>query len=250
MVPLGCTLNPGLQPLPAPQDAAGALDPQSIRLITWNIHKNGDPGWDDDLERFARAHDLVLLQEAHLNPPLRAVLGRSGHHFVLASAFMLDSFDTGVMTASGASPVGACVLRETEPLLQLPKSTVITRFALAGRDETLLVANLHGINFASAQGAYAAQIEAVSTQLERHGGPLVFAGDFNAWTEARRAVVADVMRRLGLVELKPNPDYRRRFFGNQIDSIYVRGLEAERATAYEVRSSDHNPVSAILRLPR
>ena len=37
-------------------------------------------------------------------------------------------------------------------------------------------------------------------------------------------------------------------FGNPLDHIYVRGLTLLDATTEKVESSDHNPLSAILRL--
>ena len=35
-----------------------------FHLITWNVHKGQDTGWQEDLERFSKRADFVLLQEA------------------------------------------------------------------------------------------------------------------------------------------------------------------------------------------
>ncbi len=233
------------QHAPMPEDPA--LEPTAISLITWNIHKNADPGWDSDLALFAASHDLVLLQEAHLEPSITNVLETFGHQWILASAFGLAGRDTGVMTASTVAPRSACVLREVEPLLRLPKSAIVSRYPLRGRHDTLAVANIHSINFALARGAYQAQLEAVISELASHQGPIVFAGDLNTWTAGRKAVLESVASRLGLEEVRLERDVRKRFFWNQVDYVFIRGLGVVNARVIEVDSSDHHPVSVVLR---
>src|SRR5437879_1050033 len=41
-----------------------ALDPEALRITSWNIHKEADAGWERDLARFASQSDVLLLQEA------------------------------------------------------------------------------------------------------------------------------------------------------------------------------------------
>ena len=43
-------------------------------------------------------------------------------------------------------------------------------------------------------------------------------------------------------------DHRKKVFGQLIDHIYVRSLTAESTGTYYVKSSDHNPLSAELRI--
>jgi endonuclease/exonuclease/phosphatase (EEP) superfamily protein YafD len=76
---------------------------------------------------------------------------------------------------------------------------------------------------------------------------VIVAGDFNTWSPLRLDVVNDVMQRMGLVSVLPLSDTRSRFFGHQVDYIFVRGLAVVHAVAPEVTSSDHNPVLATLR---
>ncbi|MFN0305406.1 MAG: endonuclease/exonuclease/phosphatase family protein [Burkholderiales bacterium] len=233
----------------APIAADLALDPDAISLITWNIHKNADAGWDSDLSLFVASHALVLLQEVHIEPAITDLLEASGHQWMLASAFGLAGRDTGVMTASVVPPASACVLRQREPLLRLPKSAIVSRYRLHGRDDTLAVANIHSINFALAHGAYEAQLADVVAELAGHQGPIVFAGDLNTWTAGRKAVLEILAGRLGLKEVPLARDTRKRFLGNQVDYVFVRGLDVINARVIEVDSSDHNPVSATLRIP-
>ena len=225
-----------------------ALDPQSIRVLSWNLHKQEDAGWDADLARFAAAHDIVLLQEAILDRPLRAVVEGAGLQWVMASSFLYSDIDIGVVTGSRKTPLASCTQRVVEPLIRIPKSAVITWFRVAGRDETLAIVNVHAINFALMLGGYRAQFETIATALEDHPGPIILAGDLNTWTRARAEVVADVAARLKLTEVKFKEDRRTMFLGRQLDHIYVRGLDLVDAGAIAVRSSDHNPVHATFRV--
>ena len=69
----------------------------------------------------------------------------------------------------------------------------------------------------------------------------------NTWTDARLAAVHNVATRLRLTEI-PFEHGRSRFFGREVDHILVRGLTVMAAATIAVKSSDHNPVTAVLRL--
>jgi endonuclease/exonuclease/phosphatase (EEP) superfamily protein YafD len=237
-------------PPPNAPARAGALDPGLIRVATWNLHKETDPGWESDLGRLLAQSDIVLLQEAGVSPELRAVVERAGLSWLLSSAFEYRGFEYGVLTATRAPPTSACTLRATEPLLQIPKAALITHYRIAGREETLAVVNVHAINFTFGTGEYGAQLDAAGETLRSHRGPIVFAGDFNTWNEERSAVVRALARRLGLVPVDLTVDERTRFMGGRIfDWVYARGLEVVAASAWRVESSDHNPVSVTFRVP-
>jgi len=47
-----------------------ALDSEAIRVVTWNIHKQDDAGWERDLAQLAGGSDIVLLQEVTLEGTL------------------------------------------------------------------------------------------------------------------------------------------------------------------------------------
>jgi endonuclease/exonuclease/phosphatase (EEP) superfamily protein YafD len=230
-----------------PTPSGPALDPASIRLLTWNIHKEGDSGWDADLTRFAQASDLVLLQEVTLIDPLTDILRGAGLQWVMASSFIYKDADIGVVTAARAPTVAHCTQRVTEPLIRLPKSSVVTWLPLRGSRKLLAVANVHSINFALTLGAYEAQFAGVEEALSQHDGPVILAGDLNTWTDEREAALQRVAQKLGLTEI-PVKSGRSRFMGREVDHILVRGLAVESAGAIEVESSDHHPVSAVLRV--
>ncbi len=50
---------------------AGALDPRTVRIASWNVHKQSDPGWEAELGRLIAANDVLLLQEAGVARELR-----------------------------------------------------------------------------------------------------------------------------------------------------------------------------------
>jgi endonuclease/exonuclease/phosphatase (EEP) superfamily protein YafD len=227
-----------------------ALDSDAFRVTTWNLHKEVDLGWEQDLARIASLDDLLLMQEAALGPPLSSLLALADMRWVMASSFLYNGQDVGVMTASRSPPIASCIQRAVEPYLGIPKSAVISWFPLAGRSDALAVINIHAINFDLALANYRAQLVALTNVLADHQGPIIFAGDFNTWSAARETTVAEVLTPLGLFEVRLPSDERSLFFGRHLDHVYVRGLEYSEARALVVRSSDHNPVTVIFRVPR
>lgn len=232
----------------APAATAG-VDPAAFRVLTWNIHKEDDDGWQDDLARFAARNDALLLQEVVLQDALTAILREAGLAWVMASSFAYQSADIGVLTASRVPPVGSCTQRIAEPLLAIPKSAVIIWLPVAGTSATVAVANVHAINFALTTDAYEAQFAALADVLAAHDGPIVVGGDLNTWSDARHAVVQRFAARLGLAEVAFAQDGRTRFLGRQVDHLLVRGLAVVGSATAEVTSSDHNPAAAVLRVP-
>ena len=228
---------------------ADALDRRPFKVLMWNIHKQADSGWERDLSAFAAANDVVLLQEAVLQPPLRKILNDRGLRWSMASSFLLDADDIGVLTATRIAPVASCTQRVVEPLIRIPKSAVISWLPIVGMRETLAIVNVHSITFELSLNVYRSQLEALADALAGHRGPIIFAGDFNTWNDARDGALSEIASRLGLTELNLRVDQRAVFFGRHLDHIFIRGLETVDVIAVPVTSSDHNPMSATLRVP-
>lgn len=226
----------------------GALDGRKIRIASWNVHKEGDPGWQRDLADLIERSDVLLLQEVGLAPDLRQTIERGGLRWVLASSFAYLNDEYGVLTATRVAPAAACTLRAYEPLLGIPKSALVTYFRLDGRDNSLAIANLHAINFTPGTAAYRAQLEALGDTLAVHAGPIVIGGDFNTWSEARENEVHALAERLSLAPVVFAADGRRKFLGRIFDWVYARGVEVDDATVWSVTSSDHNPLLVTLRV--
>lgn len=221
------------------------IDPDAIELFNWNIGKGGRAKWAAELARLAGEADIVTLQEAPLsNPGWAAAKDERVHAF--APGYATRQSSTGVMTVSAARPLRQCNLSSREPLIRSPKATLITEYALLGRDQTLLVVNIHAINFAPGLRAFERQLGMAADVVARHDGPVIVAGDFNTWRPARQKHVDE---RLDALELRPVAfavDRRKRFFGQALDHVYVRGLYVVTATSYASRASDHNPMRVRL----
>lgn len=223
------------------------LAPTRIRIMSWNIHKQGDLGWQDDLTRLGGDSDILALQEVTLNGAAQDVLRRADFRWVMASSFAYDAYDIGLLTASQAAPIASCTQRAIEPLLGLPKSALVSWFATRGK-APLAVANLHAINFTLSTDEFDAQLSALSDVLAAHQGPIIMAGDFNTWSLARQRVLDKFAERLGLQEVAFTDDGRTRVFGRHLDHIFTRGFRVVASSVVTVTSSDHNPLLATLEM--
>lgn len=227
--------------------AHGALDSSDIRLVNWNIQKGGDPEWTTDFATLLDNPDLMVLQEAPLNSNAWDVASNDRHHS-FAPGYRTSRSLTGVMTISAAKPLTQCNLMTVEPWIRSPKATVITEYGLTGTDETLLVVNIHAVNFSFGIFEFKKQIHQALSVLNDHAGPILLSGDFNTWRQRRTEILNEMTAGFDLEMLDYDDDYRKRFMGQPLDHIYVRGLVVLEATTLEVDSSDHNPMSVRLRL--
>lgn len=228
------------QPVRRPVDA---LDPSRLGLLSWNIQKGQHASWRHDLARLAADKQLVLIQEADLGPELLDSLQPEAR-WAFAPGFTTQRRTTGVLTLSTATPLAQCNLQIREPLLGTPKATSITAFALEDSTDTLIVVNIHAVNFTLGMENFRQQIADLRTVLAGHHGPIILSGDFNTWRLARLEVVAALTVGLGLEPVVFDDDQRTRVFGLPLDHIYVRGLALQSAAARPVRTSDHNPLTA------
>jgi len=224
------------------------LDAGNIRLVNWNIQKRRHENSGEYLVTLGNETDLVLVQEASLRHETINELD-SSKHWSFAPGYMLDGEITGVMTLSRTRPLTQCSFVSMEPLLRTPKATSITEYGLSSTDETLVVVNIHAVNFSMGTGAYRDQFEQVRAALSEHSGPIILSGDFNTWRRKRQQIVEDVALALGLESVSfgdHGNDRRTRVFGRILDHVYVRGLSPVIADTEVVETSDHNPMSATL----
>ena len=224
---------------------AEELDPTNIRLFNWNVHKTRDHNWTQTLDSFATSADLILFQEASLREETILEID-SSKHWTFIPGYRSRGEVTGVMTLSSIKPLTQCGFVHAEPLLRTPKATNITRFALGGTDETLMVVNVHAVNFSLGLGAFEQQFEQIQSLIGSHNGPVILSGDLNTWRPKRMQLVEALAAELGLEPVAFATDHRIKVFGQWLDHIYVRGLYALDASTQEVDTSDHNPMSAVL----
>jgi len=230
-------------------DSAASLDNSgTINLAVWNIYKQNRENWKAELSRMAKEKQLLLLQEVSFKAAFQDWLDQYKFHSYQVNAFEMFQVPVGVMTLSQQAPLKACAMLSMEPWLRLPKSAIYSLYPLSG-GETLAVVNLHGVNFAFGTGDYRQQLNQVYTVLKQHKGPVILAGDFNAWSGNRAAALAELTDSLRLKQVTFEPDNRTRFVtGLALDFLFIRELELINAKAPVTDASDHNPLLAELRI--
>lgn len=231
----------------APVDVAprAALDPRLITLVNWNVQKGGHGEWGEQLGALAEGADVLTLQEAPIvNDGWRGHDAARFHAF--APGFETRRTPTGVLTISDSAPLVQCNLQAREPWLRTPKATLVTEYALAGRSESLLVVNVHVVNFSLGLTAFESQLAEASGVVARHRGPVILTGDFNTWRQARLDRLGAILDAHGLAPVVFAADVRKRFLGRPLDHVYVRGLDVVSATSYATDTSDHNPMRVWL----
>ncbi|MEA2113941.1 MAG: endonuclease/exonuclease/phosphatase family protein [Thermodesulfobacteriota bacterium] len=225
------------------------LDPEWIVLLNWNAHKETGLQWLQELQCMISGVDLLTLQEGVLTSDLRDLLSDEyGGGWTLASAFTKSEVHTGVLTASRVQPDFFCSFRVAEPIIVVPKTVLISRYPIAGTTETLLLANMHMVNFSVATKAYREQLRNAFDLINQHQGPLLIAGDFNSWSDERQLIIQHFADALGAESVQFSVDGRKTFFGHVVDHVFYRGLEPIESVALPLTISDHNPMRVTFRL--
>lgn len=227
-----------------PQDA---LDASQIRLLNWNIAKGQHVGWEYDLASLCKTVDIAALQEAKLEYHLPSMFGKACC-WSFAPGYTRPDHSTGVMTLSSAQTVNQTLHSHREPWTRIPKAALVSEYRLHGYDFTLMVANVHAINFTAGVRSFKRQLTGVLDELLHHEGPIIFTGDFNTWRRKRLTVVDDIILTLGLDPVHFAGDRRKHAFGLALDHVFVRGLTGSDAWVQDVSSSDHNPMVVNLKL--
>ena len=269
------------------------LDPDQIRIISWNIGK-GLKGQTSDslkneLSKVSPEIDLLILQEASSSEALYQRLSESWRNFGMTMVVAFEDMVTGEKygsaliskTKPSPSSFGFRRSRSFDFIIVPQKITVFARFCLAGRDEELLVVNMHSLNFTLKEisnlflllyqkgpqflpfsftevsefikGAppklYQNQLEVLGEILRAHKGPVIFAGDMNTWHEQRDEILRGFVDALDLEEviLENSEERIFPFVGFPMDYIFVRGLLWRSAQVLsDWKGSDHYPLFADL----
>lgn len=218
---------------------------ERLVVASWNTAKSVGIGWQIGLRRLAEEADILLLQEAAIISATSELLP---YPFVAVSeGYRAALGPTGLLSASHVNPVASCTFLDWEPLLRTPKASSITSYPIGKDEETLLVANVHAINFSFGMGAFTKQIERISRAMQSHAGPIIFAGDFNTWNQGRADVVARLIKDLDLQEVAFDDSARRSVFGYPLDRIFWRGMTLDTAKTEALASSDHAALIASWR---
>lgn len=212
-----------------------------LRVMVWNIFKQQRTDWLAVLKTLSQNAQLVLLQEAQSTPEL--IRFATTHYLSTEQvpAFIFPQHPSGVMTLSHAHSMYCFPLREREPLIRLAKSALITVYALSDK-RLLMVINIHAVNFSLGVESYKKQLDSVGEQLEKHHGPVIMAGDFNAWSQPRVSALYRFAHNMALKEVTFSDDQRRKAFGRPLDFVFYRELKVVAASVLTTEASDHNPL--------
>ena len=221
------------------------LDPESIKILNWNIYKGKRAAWKNDFIKLARGMDIILLQEARTTDDnlIFFSINHMGGEFARSFLYHSESaYATGVMTLSKSRPISIEHLKTDfkEPLSRTPKITLITEYPFKKMQTTLLVVNTHGINFVRS-ALFKAQMVGLEKKIKTHKGPVIFAGDFNTWNKKRVVILSGIVNRLKMKATAFVPDSRTKRLGYFIDHVFYKDLEIKQTNVIkDIRSSDHN----------
>lgn len=230
------------------------LDENKVSILVWNIQKLKQKSWRQEFEAFSEDKDLILLQEAYENELfINSTQGLTDHRWDFAQSFeyLLYGITTGNMIGSNTQPKKTSVLHspDKEPILEVPKATMATYYPLSSSEHSLLVISIHGINFTTNQAFYR-QINQIFTLIDKHQGPIIFAGDFNTHNKRRLSFLERESSKRNLRNLDfKNSHLRKKFSGNILDHTLARDVELiESYVPANTKGSDHPPMILTVKI--
>ncbi len=213
---------------------SGRLLSGAFSVLIWNVAKRSQQ--ELTTLEFYDDSDIKILQECVQNDSSTVFApGYRGFH------------TTGVAIVSPYKLLQAKTELHFEPILRTPKATLFATYPLEN-NQTLLIVNLHGVNFSWHYQNWQAQIESAIAAIKLHQGPVIMAGDFNTWRKARRDYLLSMTRSVGLTAHIPVPDNRTSPFGYALDWVFTRGLTAQDIKVYPSNLSDHHAMKLTLSL--
>lgn len=219
----------------------------TFTLLNWNIYKQQKPQWAEQLKEWAEQADLITLQEAKYSEALINIT-KQPLYYLQNNAFMYQDQIYGVNTLSRRPAEKFCGTRFSEPWTFIAKTALASTYPLQGIKDSLLVINVHGVNFTLTASPLKEQITPYLQLIEQHQGPIIMAGDFNTWSEARSNAILNAMHAASFHEVQFNPDQRLKAFGLPLDHIFYRGLQVIKAKSITTVASDHTPQLITFRL--
>lgn len=226
-----------------------------IRALIWNIHAGDHIDFNSDYRALTKQSHLALLQEVDLSFALQSTLEDTELFFTHAKSYIspFSGNKKGVATASVSKPITTRALRSNvvEFGATTPKAVLVQLFKLSKRKDSLLVVNVHAINFVTNQMFYQ-HIDQIIKAIKFHQGPALVAGDFNTWNKNRLQYLDEKMKDLKIERLRFNggrsafPSIGRWFgveIGGELDQVYTRGIKVRFKEVHaKIGSSDHKPI--------
>nr|WP_081695390.1 endonuclease/exonuclease/phosphatase family protein [Psychromonas sp. SP041] len=234
--------------------------PDTFSLLNWNIYKQQNPQWSAKLNEWASQADLMTLQEAKYDQALIDFSQQQQLTYFQNIAFNYKDESYGVNTFSRVQASQACGTRYPEPWTMVPKTGIATIYPMAdailgnsspiNSKESLLLINLHGVNFTFTAEPLKAQVTPYLQLIKQHKGPILISGDFNTWSEDRTTEIIDTLVNAGFNETQFTKDKRLIVFGLPLDHVFYRGLTLIKAQSISTIASDHSPQLVTFALPK
>ncbi|PIP89601.1 MAG: hypothetical protein COW01_11530 [Bdellovibrionales bacterium CG12_big_fil_rev_8_21_14_0_65_38_15] len=236
-------------------DSRSELPSGYIKALIWNIHAGEDVNFRSDYHQLAKDSHLLLMQEVDLNSSLQSTLEDTELYFTHAKSYIspLSGNKKGVATASVSKPSTTRALRSSvvEFGATTPKAVLVQLYKLSDRKDSLLVVNVHAINFVTNEMFYQ-HIDQIIKAIKFHKGPALVAGDFNTWNKSRLRYLDNQMNKQNIERVKFNggrssfPNIGRWFgveIGGEFDQVYTRGIKVRFKEIHSsITSSDHKPI--------
>jgi len=227
------------------------LKADSIKVLIWNIKKTEMKPWKDEFSEYSRGKDLFVIQEAYNNDRfIDTIKSYEGYRWDMGKSFTYARYNnlaTGTMVGSTAEPEEVLITHtpDSEPVTNTPKSLTYAKYGLDGSDKSLLVISVHAINFTTI-GPFKRNMLQARAEIEKHDGPVLFAGDFNTHHKTRTKYLMNMMKELKFETINFINGHQRMKFkltGHFLDHGFVRGLQVKHAEVIgKSRGSDHKPM--------
>lgn len=225
-----------------------ALNPESIKVMVWNIHKGNDEGFKEDFISYGADRDIFLIQEMYQQKKVMKTLAampdvRFDVGISFKYRFKKGKPYSGTMIGSTVKPSKVTLSRskDKEPVVLTYKVLTIGKYPIEGHED-LMIINIHGMNVTSNKAFYRQVNDAINA-MAGHEGPIIFAGDFNTNRQPRIDYLQrNLVKRLGFDDMQFRNDERMRSAITKltIDFTFTRGLDVTDSEVLgHLNSSDH-----------
>ncbi len=241
--------NPEESHLTFGEAKTAVLKKGKLDILVWNIKKAEMEEWPNEFLIYSANKELILIQEAFKNSIFNQTINLlKGIRWDMGVSFFdiyHGKIPSGTLIGSVANPNLSLVKHSTyfEPIIKTPKSLTITKYAIEGSAKLLLVISVHAINLTSIF-PFKRYIDIAHNEISKHDGPVIYAGDFNTWSEDRTKYLFSSVEKLNLTPIDfKNGHLRMKFRKNFLDHAFVRGVNVKSAeVAWESQGSDHKPL--------
>ena len=213
-----------------------------INLLIWNIFKGHLARSWDNLDSMHTQSDIIVLQEMVFNLKKKPEFydNHPETYWSLGTSFTnKKGIHTGTAIGSDVHVLETAFLTspDLEPITGTPKSSMYQRYAIDQSEDTLLIANMHAINFTRI-AKFQRQIDSLCEAIRGHEGPMIVTGDFNTHFPARTSYL---VMRMNELDLKLSlPEHDTRLF--PYTHVFYRNVEVKNHQMIGgKRGSDHKP---------